>query len=140
MRLVSRVILMILVALGVAWLSSSGRRSTPARGRRPAESPDDFEARMAAMDPSGDAPKAADFEAALDRLHEHAAAGGKPYVEVTSGDLHRQVGGYPGRGNRMPTCCRVMRRRLKVGDVVLTEPARGVGANLTIRYQLQPAG
>jgi 5-methylcytosine-specific restriction protein A len=55
-------------------------------------------------------------------------------VDVNSGDLHRQVGGYPGRNHRMPVCCEVMYGKMKGDDAVLSAPPKGKGASLTIRY------
>ncbi|MCX6064101.1 MAG: HNH endonuclease [Caldiserica bacterium] len=57
-------------------------------------------------------------------------------VDVTSGDLHRRVGGYPGRNHAMPVCCSVMRQAMQSGDVIIAEPPKGNGATLTIRYRL----
>ncbi|MBO4698645.1 hypothetical protein J5690_03425 [bacterium] len=58
------------------------------------------------------------------------------YVDLTSGDVHRAVGGYPAKnGNhRMPVCCDVMSRAMRGDDEVLFEPPKGKGATLTIRY------
>jgi len=77
-----------------------------------------------------------DFEKELDRIFTLAQQEGRSYIEIKSGDLHRQVGGYPGRNHRMPTCCWVMKKRMGPGDEILREPPRGQGATLTIRYRL----
>jgi len=65
-----------------------------------------------------------------------ASEEGKPYVEVKSGELHSEVGSYPGSNHRMPVCCDVMRRNMKEGDEILQQPPKGKGANLVIRYKL----
>jgi hypothetical protein len=57
-------------------------------------------------------------------------------VEVNAGKLHRLVGGYPGPGHAMPTCCEVMRKRMTVSDRIVAQPPKGNGASLTVRYQL----
>jgi len=72
---------------------------------------------------------ARDFEKELDRIFSLAQQNGKSCVEVKSGVLHRQVGGYPSRNHRMPMCCRVMREKMRIGDDVLQEPPSGQGAN-----------
>jgi hypothetical protein len=78
-----------------------------------------------------------DFDNALAaRFREAAASRGADYLDVNAGDLHREVGGYPGRDHRMPLCCAVMRAALRDGDVVLSEPPRGAGSSLLIRYRL----
>ncbi len=58
------------------------------------------------------------------------------YVDVTSGALHRAIGGYPGTHHAMPTCCDVMLAAMHDGDTILSMPPKGRGAKLTIRYKL----
>ena len=58
------------------------------------------------------------------------------YVDVTSGVLHRALGGYPGAHHAMPTCCNVMMAAMHDGDTILSMPPKGRGATLTIRYRL----
>jgi hypothetical protein len=58
------------------------------------------------------------------------------FVDVTSGELYRMVGGHTGRDYRMATCCNVMRKAMQPGDIVLNSPPKGRGATLTIRYVL----
>ncbi len=36
----------------------------------------------------------------------------------------------------MPICCDVMQQERKAGDVVVSEPEKGKGASLTIRYKI----
>ena len=57
-------------------------------------------------------------------------------VDLTSGDVHRVVGGYPAeKGNhRMPVCCDVMYEAMRGDDEVLSRPPKGKGATLKIRY------
>ncbi len=63
---------------------------------------------------------------------------GNEFVEINAGELHRRVGGYPGRDHRMPNCCQVMKGQLALdyGDSVVDETRSGQGAALTIRYRL----
>lgn len=58
----------------------------------------------------------------------------KDYVDLNSGDIHRKVGGYPGRNHQMPTCCGVMYQLMKGSDEVISSPPSGKGASVTIRY------
>lgn len=81
-------------------------------------------------------PKATDFQDALNQILKSAQARGLPYIDVRSGDLHRQVGGYPGSHHRMPVCCSVMRRNIQAEDTILEQPPSGLGASLKIRYKL----
>lgn len=82
------------------------------------------------------APTMRDFQKELDKIFEMAQGQGNLYVDVKSGDLHRRVGGYPGRNHRMPLCCKVMKRNMKQGDQILQQPPSGQGATLVIRYKL----
>lgn len=81
-------------------------------------------------------PRTPEFRAALGRVLAGAERRGAAYVDVRSGDLHRQVGMYPGPDHRMPSCCAVMEAAMRPGDTILRTPPKGRGANLVIRYQL----
>ena len=81
-------------------------------------------------------PTAKDFQRELDRMFSSAQQAVKPFIEVKSGDLHRSVGGYPGRNHRIPMCCGVMKRNMKPGDQIVRQPPSGVGATLIIRFTL----
>jgi 5-methylcytosine-specific restriction protein A len=56
------------------------------------------------------------------------------YIELYSGDIHRELGGYPGRNHSMPTCCEAMRDLMIPGDEIIESPPKGNGATLKIRY------
>ena len=81
-------------------------------------------------------PTTKDFQSELDRIFASTQQEGKSFIEVKSGDLHRSVGGYPGPNHRMPMCCTVMKRNMKPGDQILQQPRSGLGATLTMRFQL----
>ncbi len=81
-------------------------------------------------------PTRAAFQAELGRVIQSAQQQGFSHIDVTSGDFHRRVGGYPGRNHRMPVCCSVMRCSMTTGDTVLQEPPKGAGATLVVRYKL----
>jgi 5-methylcytosine-specific restriction protein A len=81
------------------------------------------------------APKSYDFQNALDEIFARAKPDNLSYVDITLADLHRKVGGYP-RINRMPNCCRVMKKNMRPGDEILRQPPSGQGASLKIRYLL----
>ena len=80
--------------------------------------------------------EAADFRAILGVILRGAERAGRSYVDINSGQLHRDVGGYPGPDHRMPVCCQVMRDAMRIGDEIVTVPPKGNGASLTIRYRL----
>jgi hypothetical protein len=76
------------------------------------------------------------FRAALrKKLRDAERAGGK-HIDVNSGKLHREVGGYPGLSHRMPVCCEVMRNEMTIADRIVAAPKKGNGASLTITYRL----
>ncbi|MBC6445167.1 MAG: hypothetical protein GDA50_07050 [Alphaproteobacteria bacterium GM202ARS2] len=84
----------------------------------------------------GKAPGAQDFRDALERKFVEAEQEGKTCIKIKSGDLHREVGGYPGSNHRMPICCKVMCDSMQEGDKVVYTPPKGRGATLTICYKL----
>ena len=75
-----------------------------------------------------------DFQDELDRILSAAAQRHDRYADVEAGDLHRRVGGYPGKNHRMPVCCGVMKQNMKSGDRIIEEPPSGQGASLIIRF------
>jgi hypothetical protein len=77
-----------------------------------------------------------DFRSELRAQIRRAEARGAPHVEVNAGELHRQMGGYPGPKHRMPVCCEAMYGEKRDGDEIISAPAKGKGAKLTIRYKL----
>jgi 5-methylcytosine-specific restriction protein A len=81
-------------------------------------------------------PNADDFRSFLKAHLRKAERHGARSVDITSGDLHRELGGYPARDHAMPTCCNVMRQEMRGRDVVIAGPPSGLGATLTIRYYL----
>jgi len=83
---------------------------------------------------------AAEFRAQLDKLLSAASKLEFVAVEVNAGKLHRMVGGYPGPTHRMPMCCEAMRSRMTKADAIVTQPPRGNGASLTVRYRLPRSG
>jgi hypothetical protein len=66
-----------------------------------------------------------------------AAKGGLIDVLITSGELYRSLGGYPGSKHGMPSCCDAMQAEMKPGDTLLVERTNDAG--LTIRYLLPRA-
>jgi predicted GIY-YIG superfamily endonuclease len=74
----------------------------------------------------------------LDQVFRKATVAGQDHVAVSAGDLHRSVGGYRGPTHKMPVCCQAMRSAMDPsrGDRVVSEPPKGKGASLTIRYVL----
>lgn len=77
-----------------------------------------------------------DFIKAINEERAKAKSAGKQYVDINSGEIHRKLGGYPGKKHCMPTCCNAMYALQSEKDEILTSPAKGKGASLTIRYYL----
>jgi len=82
------------------------------------------------------APTADDFRKELNAQMRRAKSRGAASIDINSGELHRAVGGYPGPTHAMPNCCQVMRAAMRGADTVVSEPPKGAGASLTIRYML----
>jgi len=80
------------------------------------------------------------FRQELSGLFSRAQDAGRTSIEVNSGKLHRSLGGYPGIHHRMPVCCDAMYQEMRAGDRILSAPAKGKGASLTIRYLLPRPG
>lgn len=76
------------------------------------------------------------FRKEITRMLNEGKSMGKGYIDITSGEVHREVGGYPSTNHRMATCCDVMYSMKKPGDEILNAPAKCNGATLTIRYYL----
>ena len=84
---------------------------------------------------------AADFGSELSSVLERANELGLEYVGMTSGALHRRVGGYPGQEHRMPLCCAAMRSAMLPGDRIIEAPPSRNGASLLIPFALpRPRG
>lgn len=58
------------------------------------------------------------------------------HLELNAGELHRELGGYPGAVHQMPSCCDALYEVHRAGDTILAKPPKGKGATLTIRYKL----
>lgn len=81
-------------------------------------------------------PNKEDFIKEIQRLMQEAKSKGAEYVDIVSGDVHRNLGGYPGKNHRMRTCCEAMYAKMGTKDEVLNAPASTYGATVEIRYYL----
>jgi hypothetical protein len=86
--------------------------------------------------PKSKGPTSGLFRLALQCRLDEAGRKGNSFLDVVAGDLHREVGRYPGDNHRMPVCCDVLRKSMLPGDVVIAEPPKGRGASLTVRFQI----
>ncbi len=60
------------------------------------------------------------------------------FVDIKSGAIHTLLGSYPGRNNRMKTCCDVMYKFTEeLSHNIISSPPKGYGASLNIRYFLE---
>jgi hypothetical protein len=67
-----------------------------------------------------------------------ATAQGKIDYLLSSGELYRAVGGYPGSSHGMPSCCDAMQAEMEPRDILLVERTDGPG--MTVRYMLPRNG
>ncbi|KAF5092042.1 hypothetical protein DSECCO2_04480 [anaerobic digester metagenome] len=81
-------------------------------------------------------PTAQDFKNSIRKKFLDAEIQKKSTVRITSGDLHRELGGYPGSNHRMPVCCEVMYNQMQFDDEIISAPPKGRGASLTIEYHI----
>ena len=81
-------------------------------------------------------PKMQEFRDEIMRQKSEARKAGKKFVNLTSRDIHLELGGYPGKNHRMPSCCHAMYDLMKTGDEVIKPVDCGYGASLTIKYYL----
>jgi len=81
-------------------------------------------------------PSVGDFRVRLKSRIDNAAKLGRAHIDVNAGELHRDVGGYPGPENRMSLCCAAMYSEQRAGDEIISRPPKGKGTSLTIRYKL----
>jgi hypothetical protein len=68
----------------------------------------------------------------LRKRFNEARAAGNEYLDVISGEIHKQLGFR----NRMPSCCHAMKKMMRTGDLILSEPLKGQGAKVKVRYFL----
>lgn len=82
-------------------------------------------------------PNKSDFRKALSDEIEAAIRAAKTHIDIKAGELHRLLGGYPGKDHSMPSCCDVLYEEHDRGGAdILSAPPKGKGASLTIRYHL----
>ena len=80
-------------------------------------------------------PTIIDFQKELDEILNDAKKQNLDYIDVSSGEIHRRVGSYPGPNHRMPMLCDVLRKMMGSNDKVIKEPPSGQGI-IVIRYFL----
>ncbi len=88
------------------------------------------------MPDEGAKPSTEDFRAAIRERLAAAQRAARQELEINSGELHRELGSYPGPDHRMPNCCEAMISLMKPHDAITSQPPKGKGASLTIRYGL----
>ena len=76
------------------------------------------------------------FRTVLNRWLEDVQKARQPFLELTAGELHRAIGGYPGSHHQIRNCCSVMKSEMRSGDEIIEAPPSGEGASLKIRYSL----
>ncbi len=76
-----------------------------------------------------------DFRNKLTVILNTAKHSGKPYVDVESGHLHKELGGDSKSHHRLPIFHEVMKKMMRPGDSILQE-GREDGATMLVRYLL----
>jgi hypothetical protein len=75
-------------------------------------------------------PTADEFRTELYRMMQGAFKQDCDYVNIEAGELHRRIGGYPGKENRMPNCCQVM-----MADVYPSEQRTCCAASIGVELE-----
>ena len=83
-----------------------------------------------------DMPTTQDFTDAIRARLRLAELRDEDHLDINSGELHRSLGGYPGPKAAMPSCCNAMYAEQRATDAIISQPPKGKGASLTIRYKL----
>ncbi len=81
-------------------------------------------------------PSTRDFKDAIRAKLRQAELRNAKFIDINSGELHRELGGYPSPNASMPSCCNAMYFEQKAADKILSQPPKGKGASLTIRYKI----
>ena len=80
--------------------------------------------------------KADDVRQYIDKLLHEAKMRGEDYIDLVSGDIHKQLG----MKNRIPQVCRIMYEKMIPGDEVLHTTPSGKSSTIKIRYNLSRGG
>ena len=81
-------------------------------------------------------PTVDEFRSEIRSQFREAESRSLDHIQINSGQLHRKLGGYPGPKAQMPSCCQAMYHEQNRGDEIISQPLKGYGASLTIRYRL----
>lgn len=69
----------------------------------------------------------------IDKLLQEAKMRGEEYIDLVSGDIHKQLG----MKDRMPQVCRIMYEKMLPGNEVLHTTPSGKSSTIKIRYYLK---
>ena len=89
------------------------------------------------MESKSPTPNVEDFRREIRRMINDARSQGLEELVLLSGDVHRELGGYPGTNHSMPSRCHAMRELMGEDDEILYQPPKGNGATLKIRYRIK---
>ena len=81
-------------------------------------------------------PNSDDIANEIIKIQNEAREHGLREIQINSGDLHRRLGGYPGKDHRMPLVCHVMDQFMTKRDEIICAPPSGIGASKTNCYYL----
>lgn len=118
----------------VKWLARFGNdsfRKNTGRRARVKRAKDNV---RGAVETTGSQGKTADdVRKYIEKLLQEAKMMGKDYLDLVSGDIHKQMG----MKNRMPQICRIMYEKMMPGDEVLHTTPSGKSSTIKIRYDLR---
>ncbi|HHW03014.1 MAG TPA: hypothetical protein GXX35_09410 [Thermoanaerobacterales bacterium] len=91
--------------------------------------------RKARESPDLERKTADDVRQYIEKLLQEAKIRGEDYIDLVSGDIHKQMG----MKNRMPQVCRIMYEKMQAGDELIHTTPSGMSSTIKIRYYLRPA-
>lgn len=74
-----------------------------------------------------------DIRQYIEKLFPKAKMAGQDYIDLVSGDIHKQLG----LKNRMPQVCGIMYKTMRPGDEILHTTPSGQSSTIKIRYYLR---
>ena len=118
----------------VKWLARFGNDSYRNNtGRRTRVQKAEDSVRVAVEATGSQGKTADDVRQYIEKLLQEAKMIGEDYIDLVSGDIHKQMG----MKNRMPQICRIMYEKMMPGDEVLHTTPSGKSTTIKIRYDLR---
>ena len=117
----------------IKWLIRFGNDSYISKKRRPPERRTKNSAGMTVETAGLQRTTSEAIRLHIERLMHEAKWRGEEFIDLVSGDIHKQMG----MKDRMPQVCSVMYKMMKPGDEILHTTPSGKSSTIKIRYDLR---